>query len=136
MALCSNCGHDKGEGSYCGGCGQKSGAQPQQPQYQQPQYQQPQYQQPQYQQPQYQQPQFGFVAQPRTNSMAIASFVVSLICCGPLGVIFGHIALGQIAKTGEGGKGLATAGLVIGYISLAFGVLFVIGALGSSSSGY
>jgi hypothetical protein len=121
MALCSNCGHDKGEGSYCGGCGQKSGAQPQQPQYQQPQYQQPQ---------------FGFVAQPRTNSMAIASFVVSLICCGPLGVIFGHIALGQIAKTGEGGKGLATAGLVIGYISLAFGVLFVIGALGSSSSGY
>jgi len=134
MALCSNCGHDKGEGSYCGGCGQKSGPQPQpqQPQYQQPQYQQPQYQQPQYQQPQYQQPQFGFVQQ-RTNPMAIASFVVSLICCGPLGVIFGHIALGQISKTGEGGKGLATAGLVIGYISLGFGFLFFLGALGSSS---
>ncbi|MSZ18130.1 MAG: DUF4190 domain-containing protein [Actinobacteria bacterium] len=132
MALCSNCGHDKGEGSYCGGCGQRSGSATPPPQFQQPQYQQPQYQQP-YQQPPYQQqfgvPQFVPVSN-KTNSLAISSLVVSLLCCAPLGVIFGHMALSQINRTGEGGRGLATAGLVIGYISCAVGLIAVFGGSG------
>jgi hypothetical protein len=50
------------------------------------------------------------------------SLVVSLALWGIgsiLGVIFGHIALRQIASTGEQGRGLAIAGLVLGYVGLA-----------------
>jgi hypothetical protein len=62
--------------------------------------------------------------------MAIASLV-----CGVLGwvmfpvvapilaVIFGHIARGQIRQTGEGGGGMALAGLLLGYINLALCLL-------------
>jgi peptidyl-prolyl cis-trans isomerase B (cyclophilin B) len=49
--------------------------------------------------------------------MAIASFVCAFFC-SPLGIIFGHVALSQIKKTNEGGKGLATAGLVISYLAI------------------
>ena len=34
----------------------------------------------------------------------------------PLGIVFGHIALAQLRRTDEAGKGLAIAGLVIGYV--------------------
>jgi hypothetical protein len=52
-------------------------------------------------------------------------------------VIFGHIAIGQIKKTGEGGRGLAIAGLIIGYIGIVGGLLFwIIAVAASSSSGY
>ena len=67
--------------------------------------------------------------------MAIASLVMSLVCCNLLGVIFGHVALNQINRTGEGGRGLALAGLIIGYVSLAIGaiwLLVVVAAAGSS----
>jgi hypothetical protein len=65
-----------------------------------------------------------------TNGMAIASLVLSLLsfACAItwiLGIIFGHIALGQISRTGEGGRGLAIAGLVIGYLWLVGIVAFV-----------
>jgi hypothetical protein len=59
-----------------------------------------------------------------TNGMAIASLVCSLfgwLCLiGPmLGLIFGFIALGQIKQTGQGGRGMAIAGIVIGAIAIA-----------------
>jgi hypothetical protein len=68
--------------------------------------------------------------------MAIASLVVSLICCAPLGVIFGHVAISQINKTGEGGRGLAIAGLVIGYVGCAAGLFWMLVVAGASNSGY
>ena len=37
----------------------------------------------------------------------------------PVGIILGHVARGQIKQTGEGGRGLATAALVIGYLQVA-----------------
>jgi hypothetical protein len=37
-----------------------------------------------------------------------------------LGVIFGHVALNQIKQRGESGRGLAIAGIVLGYLALAF----------------
>lgn len=63
-----------------------------------------------------------------TNGMAIAAFVCPLVLCVlfPLGIIFGHIALSQIARTGEGGKGLAIAGLVISYLTAAVVVVFLL----------
>jgi peptidyl-prolyl cis-trans isomerase B (cyclophilin B) len=51
-------------------------------------------------------------------------------------VIFGHVALSQINKTGEGGRGLAIAGLVIGYVSCALSVIYFIAAFAAASSGY
>jgi hypothetical protein len=73
-----------------------------------------------------------------TNSMAIASLVSSLlgwICgIGPiLGIIFGILALGKIKETGEGGRGLAIAGIAIGGVLIAFGIVFgILGAIGGS----
>jgi peptidyl-prolyl cis-trans isomerase B (cyclophilin B) len=66
-----------------------------------------------------------------TNAMAIASIVCAFVLA-PLGVIFGHISLSQIKKSGEEGRGLAIAGLIVGYlitfvsiIALVFTFLFL-----------
>ncbi|OBK15041.1 DUF4190 domain-containing protein [Mycobacterium asiaticum] len=71
---------------------------------------------------------------PGTNGMAIASFVSALVgflCTigSLLGVIFGIIALNQIRNTGQGGRGLAIAGLIIGGITMAVGVIVLIAAI-------
>jgi peptidyl-prolyl cis-trans isomerase B (cyclophilin B) len=57
-----------------------------------------------------------------TNAMAILSFVCA-IGFFPLGIVFGHISLSQIRKTGEEGRGLAIAGLVISYLLAVFMVV-------------
>ena len=60
-----------------------------------------------------------------TNTMAIVALVGSFFV--PLvGIICGHMALGQIKRTGEQGRGLAMAGLIIGYIYTAFIVLYLV----------
>jgi hypothetical protein len=64
-----------------------------------------------------------------TNGMAIASLVCSLfgwLCIiGPiLGLIFGILALNQIKQTGQGGRGMAIAGIVIGALVIAAGIAF------------
>jgi peptidyl-prolyl cis-trans isomerase B (cyclophilin B) len=62
---------------------------------------------------------------PKTNTLAIVSLVLAFFVS--LGaVICGHIALGQIKKTGENGRGLAIAGLVLGYLGLVGGLIATI----------
>ena len=61
----------------------------------------------------------------KTNVLAIIS-LVSAFFISLAAVITGHIALSQIKKTGEQGRGLAIAGLVIGYIGLVVGLIFII----------
>ncbi len=67
-----------------------------------------------------------------TNAMAIASFIVSLVGLGLIGVILGHIALSQINRSNgyEQGRGFAIAGLIIGYAEIALGLLMVFAFLG------
>lgn len=60
-----------------------------------------------------------------TNGMAIAALICGLLFA-PLGIIFGHISLSQIRRTGEQGRGLAIAGLVLGYLLTALTVLAVV----------
>lgn len=60
-----------------------------------------------------------------TNSMAITSLITGLTIA-PLGIIFGHIALSQIKRTGQDGKGMAIAGLVLGYVALASWIIVAI----------
>lgn len=82
---------------------------------------------------------YGVVQQRGTNGLAIASMVLGILWVWWIGsvlaVVFGHIALGQIKRTGQGGRGMAIAGLVLGYIGIAFLVLFILAvALGDSGS--
>jgi hypothetical protein len=41
-------------------------------------------------------------------------------------IVLGHMARKQIRQTGQQGDGMATAGIILGYIGVAFTVLFVI----------
>lgn len=65
-----------------------------------------------------------------TNGFAIAALVLGIIWVfwigSALAVIFGHIALGQIKRTGQGGHGIALAGLILGYIGGAAVLVLVI----------
>jgi Domain of unknown function (DUF4190)/Domain of unknown function (DUF1707) len=62
-------------------------------------------------------------AQAPTNGFAIASLVLGLFWMWWIGsvlaVVFGHVALRQIARSGQSGRGLAIAGIVLGYIGMA-----------------
>jgi hypothetical protein len=120
---------------------------PTQPGYQQPGYQQPGYQQPGYAaQPSYPSyptsyPGYGGYTTPvmpvgqKTNGLSIASLVVSLsgvvfLFCyggggilGLVGAILGHVAQKQIRERGEAGGGMALAGVIVGWIVLALGIV-------------
>ncbi len=77
---------------------------------------------------------------PKTNTLALVGFITSLVCCGtPVGLILSIIGLNQIKKNPlEGGKGLATAGIVISAIGLVFGIIYyiVVFVLAIADSGY
>jgi hypothetical protein len=57
-----------------------------------------------------------------TNGFAIASLICAFLCW-PLGLIFGFIAKSQIKQRGQGGDGLATAGIIISFIWLALVII-------------
>jgi Domain of unknown function (DUF4190) len=62
---------------------------------------------------------------PKTNTLAIVALILGFLV--PVGgIITGHIALGQIKRTGEAGHGLALAGTVIGYVLTVFYVLLIL----------
>ncbi|HEV7848511.1 MAG TPA: DUF4190 domain-containing protein [Mycetocola sp.] len=61
----------------------------------------------------------------KTNVLAIVALILGIII--PIGgIICGPIALSQIKRTGESGKGLAKAGLIIGIVITAFWVLMIV----------
>jgi protein-disulfide isomerase len=69
-----------------------------------------------------------FVMAPKTNTLAIVSFVSSFFI-GIVGIVTGHIALGQIRARGELGRTLAVAGLIIGYFTTAVVAMLVVVAI-------
>ena len=54
----------------------------------------------------------------RTNVLAIASLLCGIFGLGPVAVVFGHVALSQIKRTGEGGRTFVTIGLTLGYLGI------------------
>jgi Domain of unknown function (DUF4190) len=67
----------------------------------------------------------GVPPQQRTNTLAIVGFVLAFFF--HIGaVVCGHIALAQIRHTGEQGRGLAIAALVLGYLGLAITILVLV----------
>ena len=77
----------------------------------------------------------AYPAPPRTNTLAIISLIGAFICV-PAGLICGIIALSQIKKTGEQGRGLALAGTILSGLFLLIAIVGIIAvvAVGSSCS--
>jgi len=65
-----------------------------------------------------------FPQAPKTNSLAIVALVSSFFI-GIVGIITGYVALGQIKARGEAGRGLALAGVIIGWVQTAVIALLV-----------
>jgi Domain of unknown function (DUF1707)/Domain of unknown function (DUF4190) len=65
---------------------------------------------------------YGPMPVPPTNGCAVGSLVCAIAGTMTLGlssvpaIVLGHIAKRQIRERGEGGDGLATAGLALGYV--------------------
>jgi hypothetical protein len=72
---------------------------------------------------------------PRTNQMAVASLVCGVgqvffwFLAGVPAIVFGHVARRQIRQTGEAGSGMATAGLVMGYVGVLGPIIALIAVL-------
>ena len=67
----------------------------------------------------------------------VFSIVAMFLWVAPvLAVIFGHIGLSQIKRTGEDGHGQAVAGLIMGYVSIAIGLVGLILVIGLFGVGF
>lgn len=56
-----------------------------------------------------------FVPAPPTNGAAIAALILTFLV-PPVAIILGHIARRQIKHSGESGRSMATAALIVSYI--------------------
>lgn len=74
---------------------------------------------------------YGYYApqQPGTNGMAIASLILGIcgfLCVSPLvGLGLGIVALSRIKKTGQSGRGMAIAGIILSSVWIALLVLML-----------
>ncbi|MFF8374664.1 DUF4190 domain-containing protein [Streptomyces sp. NPDC015661] len=73
-----------------------------------------------------------------TNGLAVGSLVSGIVCClPPLGLVLGLVALPQIKKKDQTGKGLAIAGIVLSALSsLLLVVGLATGGIGSAWNGF
>ena len=66
----------------------------------------------------------------KLNTLAVVSIATALTSIGAVAaIITGHVALTQIKKSGQSGRGLALAGTIVGYVTIAFWILTTIGFL-------
>ncbi len=72
------------------------------------------------------------------NGLSVAALVLGIVCClPPLGLVLGVIALSQIKKRGERGKGMAVAGVVLSSIStLLVALALATGGVGEVWDGF
>jgi len=80
--------------------------------------------------PAYGQPTAGYHAPP-TNTMAVVAMVLSLAglltgITAIIGAILGHVSLGQIKRTGEGGRGFALTAIIAGWVITGIGIIIII----------
>lgn len=83
----------------------------------------------------------GYPTGPKTNVLAIISMIASIagfiwilpIIGSLAGAIMGHISLNQLKTSGEKGRGMALAGVIVGWVGLALVIIgiFVIIAFAS-----
>jgi hypothetical protein len=71
---------------------------------------------------------------PKTNGLAIASLVLGIaqvffwLVGAVLALVFGYRARQQIDESGgtQGGRGMATAGIFLGWIGIGLGIVYLI----------
>lgn len=86
------------------------------------------------------QPYMAAPAQVTVAGLAVASMVLGILWIYWIGsilaIIFGHIAISQIKKSNgwKSGKGMAIAGLVLGYLGLASLIFVIIFAVATANS--
>jgi Domain of unknown function (DUF4190) len=78
---------------------------------------------------------YGF-ATDRTNTLAVVSLVLGLLSFTLLAIIFGHVALSQIKRTGERGRGMAVAGAVLGYAWTGIVLIYLLVIFGLVASAF
>ncbi|MFP3968407.1 DUF4190 domain-containing protein [Actinomadura fulvescens] len=83
---------------------------------------------------------YGQAGGGQTSGLAIGSLIAGIVglLCGfgsIVAVVLGHLALSKIKKTGEGGRGLAIAGLILGYVALVGWLLYLALAVFAGSNG-
>ncbi len=60
----------------------------------------------------------------KTNTFAFLTIIFAFL--SPIaGIVFGHMSLGQIKRTGDAGRGIALTGLIISYSYFLFILIFV-----------
>ena len=118
--FCTNCGSQIAAGGFCANCGTQA-APAAANQAQSPLNQTPP-------QAPYAAPYMApYGAAPKTNGLAIASLVTSLVCFGFVGLILGIVASNQIKNSNgtQTGQGMATAGIIIGGLTTLLWILLV-----------
>lgn len=65
----------------------------------------------------------GIPARPPLNPLAVAALICGLLGLAPAAVVLGHVGFVQARRSGQRGRGLAVAGLVLGYLAIAVGVV-------------
>ena len=74
----------------------------------------------------------GYYPRSRTSGLAVSSLVLGIVgfffVTAILAVVFGHVSLSQIKRSlgAVTGRGMAIAGLVLGYLWLAFFVVIIV----------
>lgn len=77
-------------------------------------------------------PPYGYPAPAeQTNTLAIVALVLSFFFW-PAGLICGLVAHRQISRTGQSGRGLATAAIVLGSLQFAFIALLIVAGIAGS----
>ncbi|KJK56752.1 hypothetical protein UK12_20830 [Saccharothrix sp. ST-888] len=85
-------------------------------------------------------PAFLAPPRPRTNPLAVTSMVLGLLTIPTMGatgvpaVVTGHVARAQLRSRDEPGDGMATVGLVLGWLSIAAWALLFLAILIAGSS--
>lgn len=66
--------------------------------------------------------------QPSASSVSVLAVLsIGLVWANSIaGILLGHLALAQIRRTGERGRELALAGLIVGYILTALGMMLFV----------
>ena len=83
-------------------------------------------------------PPYGYGYPPRrTNGLAVASMVLGIVWVYWIGsilaLVFGYVARSQIRERGEGGDGMAIAGIVLGWIGVGVLVLALLASIAARS---
>ncbi|MEA9984519.1 MULTISPECIES: DUF4190 domain-containing protein [Subtercola] len=70
----------------------------------------------------------------KTNILAIVGLVLSIIGFTVIGIILGFVGLNQIKKTGESGRGIAIAAIIVGFAELIIGAIYIVVVIAAATS--